>query len=615
MERAAAARALRSATLTPGLRRALRESLETTTDPAAIGAIAATIAWHHDRGATATLAAAFRSTAPQAAASIARALGALGTPVGLRALVEGLDVPETADAARVGLVRAGPAALPALRRVLEDAPTLGAITVATEIGDSSLVPALVAIAGSDSVPMQVAALEALRAIGDERAAPSMRELLGDPDPAVVDAAVAALGVLGSPADADVLVRLLEGSEVPRERAVLAALVRIAPAHGRDAIVARITSDDPAAVRRATEVALAHPSPELAAVYHGLFQHDVRRTEAASVLAELEDAAGLPAMEAEVDRLAELSTQAREDLSRALAVALRRWRSRLSDDSVEAYLADLREALGTGVDDVRGLALRSLAGDPSVAAPLERALASEDVATRTWAAQAVALLPSLGELRELLIRRLETEDDVGVLRALLHATWAHRIALPGPLSTGLMSRPELGPAPLLVLRGEQPDERRRALRRALRQGESGTRVAAALALAGTGDRAAWRALVARLDEDPDPIVRRAAAGALAALGVEQARDQLRRRARIEADGEVRRALEDAAAGRRRPLPRGWGVLRFAVRAAGAPRGVWVRIALPGGAIWQLRTLPTGEVFVPAQPAGAADVRVLLDEAGP
>lgn len=609
-----AARALRSAEPTGAMLRALREALETTNAPRALAEIAATLAWHGDRGSTASLVAAFEGAPPQAAAGIARALGALATPPALRALVSGLDVPELADASRAGLLRAGPPALPWVRRALREAPTLGVLEVAGQLGDSSVVPALVAVATSEAAPLRVAAVRALGAIGDGRAAPALRSLLGMPDPTLVDAAVRALGEVGSPADAPAVAALLAQSSPSRERVALETLLRIAPEVGRDAIVARITSDDPAAVRRATEAALAHPHPALAAVFHGLFQHDVRRAQAASALAELADGAGVPALRVEVGRRAELSESAREDLTRALAVALRRWGERMPRDRAEQALRDLRAALGEGAGTPRGWVLRALARDPSALPELRAGLRSEDVATRAWAAQGLALVGS-PEARETILEGLALEEEPEVLRALLGAARAQRATVPAETLDALFRRSDgVGPELLLALRGPQPDERRAALRRALRQSEPPSRVAAALALAATGDRGSWRALLARLDRDDDPTVRRACADALAALAVRAAREPLRRRARIEGDERVRDALEAAAGGRRRPLPRGRGVLRFAVRAAGAPGGVPVRVTLPSGAIWTLRTLPTGEVFIAGQPAGAADVRVLLEDAG-
>ncbi len=608
-----AARALRSAEPTPALLRALHESLETTNAPRALSEIAATLAWHGDRSATAALVMSFEGASAQVAGGTARALGALATPRALRVLVGGLDVPELADAARAGLLRAGPPALPWIRRALREAPTLGVIDVAGQLGDSSVVPALASVATTEAAPLRIAAARALGALGDDRAAPALRSLLGMPDPTLVEAAVRALGDVGSPADAEVLLALLAESQPSQERVILETLLRIAPTAGREAIVARITSDDPPTVRRATEAALAHPHPELAAVFHGLFQHDVRRAQAASALAELADGAGLPALRVEVGRRDELSDGAREDLTRALAVALRRWGSRLPGDLAEQARADLVRALGDGAETPRGWVLRALARDPSAFAGLQDALAADDVATRAWAAQGLALVES-AEADRTLVARLAIESEPEVLRVLLGGARARQLTVPDEVMGPLFERPELGPEALLALRGPQPEERRVALRRALRESDSPVRVAAALALATTGDRSAWRALVARLDADDDPTVRRACADALAALAVPEAREPLARRARIEGDGRVREALEAAAAGRRRPLPRGRGVLRFAVRAAGAPGGVPVRVTLPGGAIWTLRTLPTGEVFVAGQPSGAADVRVLLEDAG-
>ncbi len=608
--RAAAARALRSAEPTGRLLRALRESLETTNDPAAIGEIAATIAWHRDRGATPTLVAVLRSAPPQAVPAIARALAELGTPAGLRALVEALEVPELMDGARVGLLRAGPAALPHLLRAIAAAPTLAAIEVVGAVGDASAVPALVDAGGRGAAPIRIAVVKALGAIGDGRAAGFVRRQLALPEPQLVDAAIEALGRLGRPVDAVALEALLEDAEARRERAVLAALLALDPERARDAIVARVTSSDPVVVRRATEVALATPQPELAAVYHGLLRNGVEAAAAASVLAELEDGAGLPALLAEVERLDEATPSAREALGRALAVLLRRWIDRIPSEAAEAGRRALEQVLGEGRDSTRGITLRALAGSDEAATAAREGLADPDPQRRIASAQALPWNPSPAAAAAL-EERLAGETDPLVLRALLFAAGDLGVAPAEATRLALLGRSELGAAAMAVLRGPQPDSIRRELRRTLRRGGGPERAAAALALAATDDGAAWRALVERLDRDSDPAVRRASGEALARLAVPGAREALGPRARIEADSVVRRALEAAVAGQRRPRVRGRGVLRFAIRAAGSPQGVGARIVLPTGEVRWVRTLPTGEAFVLGQPSGVADVQVELE----
>ena len=608
-----AARALRGAAPTPRLRRALREALETTNDPAAIGEIATTLVWHGDRGATPTLVAALGTAPPMAAPAIADALGAFATPEGLEALVAALDVPETAAAARIGLLRAGPRALPWIARALTAAPTLAAIEVAGAIGDPVLVPALALIARRGAaIPLALAAVGALAAIGDGRGAPAVRGLLAAGEPDAVDAAIAALRRIGGPSDASALEALLEGAEPSRERAVLGALLALSPERGRDAIVARVTGADPVAVRRATDVALAEPVPALAAVFHGLFRNGVRASEAASVLAELEGGAGLPALLAEAGRVADMAGAEREALGRALAVAIHRWGEGLSREDRSGALAALRRVLAGGEDTPRGSTLRALAGDETVVDSLLTALAADDGALRTWAAQALAFVGEDERVDRSVGERLRAEESAEVLRALLITATDRGLGLDDAVLTRLLLRSDLGMAAWLALRGPQPDDRRRMLRRALREGDAEARAAAAFALVDTEDWRAWHVLLERVDADEDPGVRRVAAEALARLEVAEASAALDQRARIERDPRVRAALEAGAEGRWRPRPRGHGVLRFAIRANGAPSGVGVWITLPDGMVRWARTLPSGEVFVVGQPAGVADVRVELED---
>src|SRR5690606_24204451 len=93
--------------------------------------------------------------------------------------------------------------------------------------------------------------------------------------------------------------------------------------------------------------------------------------------------------------------------------------------------------------------------------------------------------------------------------------------------------------------------RRTARRALRADEARVRAGAALALGEAGDRSAWRALVALLEDDHD-AVRLAAARSLASLDVEASREALAARERVERHPGVRRALR-AALEPGRPAP--------------------------------------------------------------
>lgn len=526
---------------------------------------------------------------------LALALGAFATPDALGVLSAALDRGDLAIAAREGLLSAGIVAAPFLVRRLRETGSVVAAEILGEIGDASAVPRLVVAAASDAIPLRRASLRALANLGDDRALPIVRASLEHEDPSVSDAAWRALAALATTDDADRL--LAAAGDEARASFILPALLRVDPVRGEQAIIGYVTSDDPAKVRVAAELALALPHPRLVSVLYGIFEERTRRPEAAGALAETEGGAGLPVLlrEAPED----------PDARRALAVALRRWEDRIGDTSRIRGLEILRDHVTEGYAAIEGLTLRALARDVSAREPLEALLASDDPAERGWAARALTLLQEADE--DLVVRAIRKEEDPEAFRRL--AELSRTLGAPVSVSLALrwLNRTETAPEALRLL-GSLPltSPSRRALRAGLRADDPQTRVAAAFGLADARDATAWRALLERVEVDEALEVRRAAATALAQLAPQLARDErevIARRADVANDEVLRMQLREPVG-----IARGRRILRFRVAASGVPEGVLVDVLLPTGEWMRLRTLPSGEVFVVDQPAGVADVRV-------
>ena len=132
----------------------------------------------------------------------ARALGRMGDPRGVRALISALEEPRALSQGTVGLamVRMGPAAAPGLREALgSDDPSVRAMAadVLGHLGDTDAVPRLMDRLHDDEVNVRLAAAAALRRIGSPQARPALAHTaLSDQEPAVRALAVSALAVLG-----------------------------------------------------------------------------------------------------------------------------------------------------------------------------------------------------------------------------------------------------------------------------------------------------------------------------------------------------------------------------------------------------------------------------------
>ena len=602
--REAAARALAEVGNAREARVALLEALQSERASSVRSAIAASLAWRAHPESLDGLIEAFDSARDPEVHSIAMAILAVGTPEALRVLVEGLGRADLAAASQSALARAGLRASPHLiRHLRQDPQSAIAIELLGQTGDPEALPLLVRLARSEVPIIRTASIRALGRIGDPRARNAVALALDDEDDMVVAAAWEALPILGGPEDAPrVEAELAEGAP-ERRRALLETLVSIHPTRGVGVIVDWVTSDDPNLVRVAGDLALDRPSPALVSVLYGLFQEGTRRQEAAAALAEVEGGAGLSVLLREVaDRAAQ----------RELAVGMRRWAGRIDRSMRRAAHTAFRDAYASaeGSARVRLRTLRALALDDAIGSELLEALGSDDAVVRTQAAYDAMLLAdeSLGDDIVDAWGR-ETDDEAWSMLSLAVLELGERVDARA-LLRALEDPDRAAEAALLAGRVEWGELRRRAgrrLREMMRSPDARERACAVWGIGEMGEASAWRALTRRLTREDETVVRRAAARALARLSPPDAIPTLRRRARVEADDEVRRWLSRATRGAI-PAARGRQVLRFRVVTATPDERVPVDVTLHDGRWLRMHTLPTGELFLADLPESSANVRV-------
>lgn len=573
---------------------------------------------------------------------LARVLGALGTASCVEALAQALGRPPQAEAAQAGLVRAGAAAVPALVALLGDPHRRRrAIWALAEIGSPHAVQGLIDQLEGANEDVRVDLLRALSSTGDRRAREPARRRLKEGDGVEAIAAATVLGSVGELEDVPMLLEAMDRPEPLVQRAAVEALVRIDPDRALPHVQRSFTSDDPDEVLFAVDLVLRHPQPAFVGVLAGIVQQPIRAGEAAAALARLEGGQGVSAL---IAALGDPPGAATPHLQRELAIALRRWDASVSAESRRQALVLLERVVGD-----RGLVLRALARAPGLEPALIEGLRDSEAARRAYAALAVELwlgdarpiaasadeqrpAISIGErLARALREALRAEDDPEAFRRMAHA--ALRVGLPvesawvaSRLDDGATAPEAMWLTASSIHRASLFERRRFGahLRRSLHAAEPRLRAAAALALGIAGERQAWRALVASL-ENSDVHFRRAAAVALALLAAGDAQAALAGAQRLEEDAAVRTleqdALDAARDGHPRPPATGSEVLRVEVRRApssearptpttGESTGIPVEALLPDGRWLRIHTLGGGELILPDLPAGKADVRLRL-----
>jgi HEAT repeat protein len=165
-------------------------------------------------------------------AAATRSLGRLGVVPAAKPIVEALvsrRVPNGVGGE--ALVELGPAAVPELRSMAENAsPRIRttAVTLIGLVGDSTDSPLAVSALEDSSADVRAAAAGALGRIGGAVAEPALRSSLDDRIPFVRAEAAASLGVIGSTTAVPRLLEIARTDRFRPARAAAQALARIAP---------------------------------------------------------------------------------------------------------------------------------------------------------------------------------------------------------------------------------------------------------------------------------------------------------------------------------------------------------------------------------------------------
>jgi HEAT repeat protein len=165
-------------------------------------------------------------------AAATRSLGRLGIAEAAKPIVEAVvsrRVPN--GVAGEALVDLGPAALPELRSMAENADSrvrTTAITLIGLVGDSTDSALAVAALEDPSADVRAAAARTLGRIGSAAAEPALRSSLEDRIPFVRAEAAASLGVIGSTAAVPRLLEIARTDRFRPARAAAQAIARIAP---------------------------------------------------------------------------------------------------------------------------------------------------------------------------------------------------------------------------------------------------------------------------------------------------------------------------------------------------------------------------------------------------
>lgn len=532
-------------------------------------------------------------------------------------LVDQLATRGRTEYAREALQRAGVAALPALLRALRDA-TDGRTEIARAIGalrSHQATPSLLrALDGEWQSVEGVALLEAIASVADPRArGGALRALARSDDLRVQRAALHALSTLGVGAGAEAIEPLLDSEDGALASQALETLLQIDPPRGAEALTASVAASDPTRVQQAAELALAWRHPRVVPVLFGLVNEGTRAERALSALAELDDGAGVGVLL----HVARESPQHASAARTGLSLALRRYAAALPRGQRRDALDEIAREPGD-----RAALLRALARDASVIPDLRQALGDAAPITRLRAAHALMALGDAGEgLGPPLFEAARRETSDAVFQELVYAYVHTRSSCPQQIA-GVRDRLRAAStrdAALLLLSGcgaELPASLGREVaheaRRQLRSRSTWSRATAAWSLSRLGDPQATRTLLSHLEAESDPWVRRALARAVWVLAEPEHAAHARNASRMETDARAAAWLREAGRGPRggrRFESHGEEVLRVQLRPVDpVPEGLTVDVRLDDGRALRITTYSDALLLLPDLAAGVADVEV-------
>lgn len=513
------------------------------------------------RGESASFAARFvgalRTAEPAERNAIALVLGRIGDSSVVPDLARLLDDPDVRTAATDAIQRIikhqDDAVIDALAS--DDPATRAAVLPI--VHDARAAAAVRALVGDDDPEIRATACEALARIGDTSATPLLFAALRDANPRVSHAATAAIQSLGVPETASLVIAALRTEAPAVRRHALRIVAYMGFAEAFAPVLEAIGDPDPRIAGLAVGALGMMLDPGVDPALDRL-AHDPRELVRAATMRAAGHRGGASALRVLETGLADDAAWVRYYACQGLG--------RIGDDATTALII---ARLSDATPHVRLAAIEALAriATPAAWRALCEAIRSNDLDEQRAALASMALRPRDealafllegasspdGPTRLIALSGLARRPEPAALAALAAAASGQDPALREAALSLLGDRDDSPAAAALVelaltVDPDHPAQRTLSLPGAARVQAiaarlmtSGDRAAMALlaALARMGDELATAALFDALGS-PNPVVRRAAAGALIGIGADGARSAVAELGRTDPDPEVQRA---------------------------------------------------------------------------